>query len=229
VFDRCAFHAESLAQPRPRNIDGFDTINVDDFRLTNSNITVDGDCFAAKSNTSNLFIENVWCEDSHGISMGSIGNSPGVRDYIQNVFVRGVTLNNGVNGLVLKTSAGRTKGYGIIKNVTFEDIRIYNTDRPLVLDQCYETERQECATYPSQVNISDISFRRIQGTSSGKAGNIVGSLICATGAECKNFDLQNIDISPGDQIRSGDIACDGIKGNPGTVLPCRSSRELPGS
>jgi galacturan 1,4-alpha-galacturonidase len=190
---------------------------------------VDGECFAAKSNSSNVLLDNVWCEESRGISMGTIGEYPGTADYIQNVQVRGVTLNNGQNGLTIKTSAGRNKGYGLISNVTFEDTRIYNTDRPIVLDQCYETEQQECATYPSRVNISDISFRRIQGTSSGTKGNVVGDLVCSRGAECKNFEMQGVDIrSPADSNRTGDIACDGIKAMPNVMMPCRPSRDLQG-
>jgi galacturan 1,4-alpha-galacturonidase len=235
-FDRCTFYAKSLSKARPKNTDGFDTYNVDGFRLTNSRLTVDDDCFSAKPNTTNVLVENVWCDGSHGVSMGSIGQYPGVLDYISNVMVRNVTLLNGQNGARLKAWAGKDKGYGYIKNITFQDLAIENTDQPIVLDQCYfNVKGKECLKYPSKVNISDIKFINIHGTSSAKRGCVVGSLKCSPAAECKNIELQNIDLrspleedndeeaKPTGKGAKGKIICDGIVGPRGLGVDCVSS------
>jgi galacturan 1,4-alpha-galacturonidase len=239
-FDRCTFYAKSLTEARPKNTDGFDTYNVDGFRLSNSRLTVDDDCFSPKPNSTNMLVENTLCDGSHGVSMGSIGQYPGVMDYISNVIVRNVTLINGQNGARLKAWAGKDKGYGYIKNITFQDLTIENTDQPIVLDQCYfNIKQQECAEYPSRVNISDIKFINIHGTSSGKKGCVVGSLKCSPTAECKNIALQNINLrTPAEEeydedtsfwertSRKGQIVCDGITGLRDFGVGCASSSAL---
>jgi galacturan 1,4-alpha-galacturonidase len=67
--------------------------------------------------------------------MGSIGQYPGVKDYISNAWIENVTLLNGENGARLKAWAGPNVGYGYIDNITYKDIHIENTDHPVVLDQ----------------------------------------------------------------------------------------------
>jgi galacturan 1,4-alpha-galacturonidase len=157
--------------------------------------------------------------------MGSIGQYPGVLDYISNVYVHNVTLVNGQNGARLKAWAGRDKGYGYIRNVTFDDLTIQNTDRPIGLDQCYiNVTPQDCAAYPSRVNISDIKFLHIRGTSSGARDSTVGSLKCSPAAECKDIVLEDINLrSPEDLSKNGNIVCEGIKGKVGI---CKSEAEV---
>lgn len=65
--------------------------------------------------------------------MGSIGQYPGVKDYISNAWIENVTLLNGENGARLKAWAGPNVGYGYIDNITYKDIHIENTDHPIVL------------------------------------------------------------------------------------------------
>jgi galacturan 1,4-alpha-galacturonidase len=222
AFDRCRFDAFSTNKNRPKNTDGFDTLNVDGFRVTNTEIDVGDDCVSPKPNTTNIHIENVWCNNTHGVSMGSIGQYPGTLDYITNAYIKNVTLLNGQTGARLKAWAGPNVGYGYIRNITYEDITIRNTDQPIVLDQCYINIKPDiCQKYPSKVNISDIRFINIRGTSSGKRGNTVVNLKCSPGAECKNIELKNVSIdSPKGK---GVVVCDNING--GIGAPCVSSAE----
>ena len=46
--------------------------------------------------------------------MGSIGQYPGVLDYIENAYIRNVTMLNAENGARLKSWAGEDVGYGIV-------------------------------------------------------------------------------------------------------------------
>ena len=82
-------------QSNPANTDGFDSLIVDNFRATNMRIDVGDDCFSPKSNTSNIFVQNMWCNNTHGVSMGSIGEYSGEMDFIENVYIENVTLLNG--------------------------------------------------------------------------------------------------------------------------------------
>lgn len=220
AFDHCRFAAFSMNGNPPKNTDGFDTFNVDGFRVTNTEVDVGDDCISPKPNTTNIHIENVWCNNTHGVSMGSIGQYPVTLDYISNAYIKNVTLLNGQTGARLKAWAGPNVGYGYIKNITYEDITIKNTDQPIVLDQCYFNVKPDvCSKYPSKVNITDIRFVNVQGTSSGKKGNAAVSLKCSPGAECNNIQLSNINLS--NPKGRGVIFCDNIRG--GVGMPCVSS------
>ncbi|KAF2674888.1 glycoside hydrolase family 28 protein [Microthyrium microscopicum] len=222
TFDRTNFLAKSTTKARPHNTDGFDTFNVDGFRLTNSRLEVDDDCYSAKPNTTNVHIENVWCKGTHGVSMGSIGQYPGVLDYITNVFVKNVTFVGGQNGARIKAWAGEHVGYGYVKNITFTDLDMQGVDQPIVLDQCYINIKPDvCRKFPSKVNTDGVKFINIKGTSSGKR-DWVGSLKCSTTAECKNIEIRNVEITNPKKGGKGVITCDGIKNVTGSCQAPKS-------
>ncbi|KAI9369155.1 putative exopolygalacturonase B [Aspergillus egyptiacus] len=217
-FDDIFINAFSTnASAEPKNSDGFDSINTNGLRVTNTRVDVGDDCFSPKPNTSNIFVQNLWCNNTHGVSMGSIGQYPGVLDIIEHAYIENVTLLNGENGARIKAWAGEGVGYGRVNNITYKNIRIENTDLPIVLDQCYfNIEDDECAAFPSKVNVTNIVFENIYGTSSGNEGDIVAELICSPGAVCEGIELRDINIySP------GVVVCDGIHG--GVGVECKSS------
>ncbi|OAK98543.1 glycoside hydrolase family 28 protein [Phaeosphaeriaceae sp. SRC1lsM3a] len=222
VFDNVYIDAVSTnASSLPKNTDGFDSLNVDGLTVTNTRVNVGDDCFSPKPNTTNIFVKNLWCNGTHGVSMGSIGQYPGVKDYISNAWLENITLINGQNGARLKAWAGPNVGYGYIDNITYKDVHIENTDAPIVLDQCYfNVNETTCAKYPSQVNITNVNFINIYGSSSGKSGNVVADLTCSPGATCDGIHLERINLtSPkgGKPI----VVCENIKGDIG--VPCASA------
>jgi galacturan 1,4-alpha-galacturonidase len=194
--------------------------------VTNTRVNVGDDCFSPKPNTTNIFVQNLWCNGTHGVSMGSIGQYPGVKDYISNAYIQNVTLLNGQNGARLKAWAGPDVGYGYIDNITYEDIWIENTDNPIVLDQCYfNVNETECAAFPSQVNITNVKFMNVKGSSSGKEGRVVADLTCSPGATCSGIHLEGIEItSPAGSPSL--IVCDNIQG--GIGVECVGSGEVDG-
>lgn len=112
-------------------------------------------------------------------------------------------------------------GYGRVNNITYKDIHVENTDYPILLDQCYfNIPAEECSNYPSQVNITNIVFENVYGTSSGSEGDVVADLICSPNAVCEDIQLEDIDISPpnGDE---GVVVCEGIAG--GVGVECQAS------
>lgn len=153
--------------------------------------------------------------------MGSIGQYPGVMDYISNAWLENITLLNGQNGARLKAWAGPNVGYGYIDNITYKDVHVENTDQPIVLDQCYFNINQTaCAKYPSNVNITNVNFINVDGMSSGKAGKVVADLTCSPGATCTGIRLDNINITSPKGSPS-QIVCENIKGDIG--VPCISA------
>lgn len=221
-FDSFSTNASSL----PKNTDGFDTLNVDGLSVTNTEVNVGDDCFSPKPNTTNIFVQNLWCNGTHGVSMGSIGQYPGVKDYISNAYMENITLLNGQNGARLKAWAGPDVGYGYIDNITYENVHIENTDNPVVLDQCYfNVNTTTCAAYPSKVNITNVVFKNIYGSSSGKQGRVVADLTCSPGATCSGIHLEDINLtSPAGS--PSQIVCQNIKGDIG--VPCIPASEADG-
>lgn len=216
VFDNIYIDAVSTnASSLPKNTDGFDSLNVDGLTVTNTRVNVGDDCFSPKPNTTNIFVKNLWCNGTHGVSMGSIGQYKGVKDYISNAWIENVTLLNGQNGARLKAWAGPDAGYGYIDNITYKDIIIENTDAPVVLDQCYfNINETTCAKYPSNVNITNVNFINISGSSTGKNGKVVADLTCSPGATCNGIHLENINITSPKGSPS-QIVCENIKGDIG--------------
>lgn len=210
-----------MPQSLPKNTDGFDSLNTDGLTVTNTRVNIGDDCFSPKPNTSNIYVENLWCNGTHGVSMGSIGQYPGVLDYIENAFIKNVTLLNGQNGARLKAWAGPNVGYGRISNITFQDFVIHNTDNPIVVDQCYfNVNASTCAAYPSRVNITDVLFENFSGDSSGKEGKVVADLTCSPAAVCEDIQLENVVLtSPAGE--PPEYICNGISG--GIGVPCTST------
>lgn len=90
-----------------------------------------------------------------------------------------------------------------------------------MLDQCYfNVNDTECAKYPSHVNVTNVVFDNVYGTSSGKEGKAVVDLTCSPNAVCSNVHLSKIDLSS-PVGGPPEVICDGIQGDIGVA--CKSS------
>ena len=70
----------------------------------------------------------MYCNGSHGISVGSLGQYYGETDIVANIYVSNISMNNAQNGARIKVFPGSndTKsisggGSGYVKNITFMD------------------------------------------------------------------------------------------------------------
>ncbi|EPE28796.1 Pectin lyase-like protein [Glarea lozoyensis ATCC 20868] len=217
VYDNVIIENVSSNKNLPKNTDGWDSYNVDGLTVRNAWVNIGDDCFSPKPNTSNILVENLYCNGTHGVSMGSIGQYAGVKDYIYNAWIENVIMLNAQNGARLKGWAGPNVGYGYIQNVTFKNFYNYNVDWPIVLDACYfNVNASTCAAYPSRVDMKDIHFQNFTGSSSGVNGRKVAKLTCSPNAVCSNIKLDDIDLtSP--KGSPPVIVCDGIQGSVGVA------------
>jgi galacturan 1,4-alpha-galacturonidase len=94
VYDNVIIENLSSNENLPKNTDGWDSYNVDGLTVRNAWVNIGDDCFSPKPNTSNIFVSNIYCNGTHGISMGSIGQYEGVKDYIENAYVENVIMLN---------------------------------------------------------------------------------------------------------------------------------------
>lgn len=184
-------YSRSTSKNSASNLDGWDTYRSDNIVIQNSYLDHDDDCVSFKPNSTNILIQGLVCNSSHGISVGSLGQYPGVFDVVENLFVYNVSLSNATDGARLKVWPGADVekppgwigggGAGIVRNVTYDTFYNVNNDGAIKIDQCYgAVSAAECEADPSLVILTDVTFRNFFGTTSKKFDPVVGSLICSS-------------------------------------------------
>jgi len=182
------------------NTDGWDIYRSSQIYIHDCTIVNDDDCVSFKPNTTYATVENLFCNGSHGISVGSLGQYYGETDIVANVYVNNITLVNTEYGARIKVFGGSNDtnsisggGSGYVNNITFENMVVQNTDTPIYLTQCYEGTTTQCTEHPATLQISDVHYINISGTASGKTPNgTVVELECS--AECVNITATGIDL-----------------------------------
>jgi len=192
VYNNININAVSNSSHGPANTDGWNVYRSDSVTIKNSVIVNGDDCVAFKPNATNVLVENLDCTGSHGISVGSLGQFPGVFDIVQNVTSRNIKMTSAQNGARIKAWAGPNVGSGIVKNITFENFVESAVDHPVVIDQCYMTAAPVCAQFPSNTFIQDVVFRNISGTSTGA---VVAALTCSPDGRCNNVEVDDLNLT----------------------------------
>jgi galacturan 1,4-alpha-galacturonidase len=224
TFDNIDLHSIQSDGSQAQNTDGWDIYRSDSVSITNSHIVNGDDCVSFKPNTTNALVQNLYCQGSHGISVGSLGQYAGVTDVGANVLVKNVTMVNAENGARIKAfggsaSATSTKGggSGYVKNITFQDFTVQNVDLPVVIDQCYETSATTCASYPSKVTISDVHYINVTGTG-GKSKEVV-TLVCSD--VCQNITAKGTHLVG--TSGSSEYFCTNIASTTSLDFPCTAA------
>ncbi len=70
------------------------------------------------------------------------------------------------------------------------------------------------------MNVTNIVFENVSGTSSGAEGDVVAELICSPNAVCEGIELKNIDLAT-PEGEEGVVVCEGVTG--GVGVECQSS------
>ncbi|KAF6828031.1 exopolygalacturonase [Colletotrichum plurivorum] len=207
----------------PKNTDFFDSLDVQDVRIERVWVNIDDDCFSPKSNNTNLYVNTMYCNGTHGQSIGSLGQYPGEMSFVKDVHIENVWMLNGdYSGARIKTWAGPNVGYGYVENITYKNFWLARMDYGIILDSCYfNINETTCEQYPSGMNVSNVSFENFSGYTSGIYGNAVAKLTCSTNpdAVCHNIKIKDFNVtSPcgGEPV----VICDGIDGELG--IPCVS-------
>jgi galacturan 1,4-alpha-galacturonidase len=125
------------ATSRPKNTDFFDSLNVERVRIERAWVDIGDDCFSPKSNATDVYVNTMYCNGTHGQSMGSIGQYKGEKSFIKDVHIENVWMLNGQHSARLKTWAGEDAGYGFVDNVTFKNFWNGNNEYAAFLDSCY--------------------------------------------------------------------------------------------
>lgn len=159
--------------------------------IQNSHIEHDDDCVSFKPNSTNIIVQGLVCNSSHGISIGSLAQYPGVVDLVENLIIYNNTLSNATDSARIKIWVGLgavTKpgwigggGLGFVRNVTYENFRVDRNDAALKIDQCYgAVNASTCLDFPSTLIMENVLFKDFYGTTSKAGDPTVGSLICSS-------------------------------------------------
>nr|POE80714.1 exopolygalacturonase [Quercus suber] len=110
---------------------------------------------------------------------------------VSGIRVTGATLSNTKNGVRIKAWPASTSG--VASNIHFEDVVVKNVANPILIDQNY-CPNSQCSDEesPSKVKISNVSFKKIRGTSSTKEAM---NLICSKSVPCQHVVLSDIDLA----------------------------------
>ncbi|KAK9993956.1 hypothetical protein SO802_023659 [Lithocarpus litseifolius] len=200
------------------NTDGIDISTSSNIEVLNTVMETGDDCIAINGGSSNITISGVACGPGHGISIGSLGKN-GAFDTVEEVHMRNCTFKGTQNAARIKTWQG---GKGYARKISYENIQIINSQNPIIIDQNYNPYSLN-ANAQSAVEISDVTFRNVYGTS---VDEIAIDLVCSDHFGCSNIVLNNIDIKsaiPGKQTIS---RCNNAHGSTLSlctpIVPCLS-------
>lgn len=123
------------------------------------------DCVAFKANSTNIIVQGLQCNGSHGISVGSLGEEKLEIDIVENIYVYNVTLSQGTSGAAIRFKADSNipptdpsytdgGGPGYIRNVTYDTFHVVNDPYSIEITQCYNSKNETyCNDYPVSLGI----------------------------------------------------------------------------
>lgn len=147
--------------------DGWDTYRSSNIIIQDSIINNGDDCVSFKPNSSEILVQNLHCNGSHGISVGSLGQYVGEVDIVENVLVHlpiplhpiipltnlmirqvtNITMTNASDMARIKVWPGSPAalsgdlqgggGSGRVSNITYTSMAITNVDYAVEITQCY--------------------------------------------------------------------------------------------
>nr|XP_043620068.1 exopolygalacturonase-like [Erigeron canadensis] len=182
-------HLTITAPGNSRNTDGIHLARIKGLNITNSVIKTGDDCISFGDGASNIRVDKVTCGPGHGISIGSLGKFPNEQP-VQGVWVKDCTLIGTDNGVRIKSWPAAEPG--IVNDVHFEDIIMEKVANPIIIDQNYCPGHACKKGGPSKVKISNVSYRKIKGSSSTK---VAVKFDCSAGSPCNNVELADINLT----------------------------------
>ncbi|PKU75476.1 Polygalacturonase [Dendrobium catenatum] len=190
VIHRCD-NVNLVGPKRSPNTDGIHVQMSTNVYIRNTRIKTGDDCISIGPGTSALWIERVICGPGHGISIGSLGKDEGLKEGgVQNVTVQIIEFVGSENGLRIKTWGSNVEGY--VRGIIFKHVVMNNVMNPIIIDQNYCPHNQNCPHKDSGIQISDVEYKNIEGTS---ASPIAIKLDCSPTNPCKGLGMSNIKLT----------------------------------
>ncbi|XP_074312634.1 putative polygalacturonase At1g80170 isoform X2 [Silene latifolia] len=170
------------------NTDGIHISASTNVEVRDSTINAGDDCVSIVSNSSRVMVTNIVCgPGTHGISIGSLGKWNEWSE-VHDVMVDGAYLSNTQNGVRVKTWQG---GSGFATKIIFKNVWMENVTNPILVDQYYCDAPDPCQNQTANVNVNDISFVGIKGTSASEEAI---RFACSDTIPCQQLYLEDIQL-----------------------------------
>ncbi|QDS70489.1 Exopolygalacturonase [Venturia effusa] len=209
LFSNITVFGDSKSKAPAKNTDGWDIYRSDNIVIQKSNINNGDDCVAFKPNSTNILVQNMICNGSHGISVGSLGQYAKEIDIVENVLVYNTSLSEASDGARIKVWPNSPAalsgdlqgggGTGRVNNITYDTMKVTNVDYAIEITQCYgQKDLKLCNADPSKLTISNVVMKNIFGTSSKKYSPISGYIVCSSPKVCTNIAVSEINVKAPD-------------------------------
>ncbi|KAI7746171.1 hypothetical protein M8C21_016249, partial [Ambrosia artemisiifolia] len=170
------------------NTDGIHIGSSTKINIRDSIISTGDDCVAIIAGSRDISVTRVHCGPGHGFSIGSLGKSHN-KEIVSGIVIQNSTLHRTQNGLRIKTWAPSLPS--LASDIMFDDITMVDVNNPIFIDQQY-CPRPPCnAKAQSNVQIKNVTFRKVRGTSSSK---VAVKLQCSKHVPCEGVKLVNINL-----------------------------------
>ncbi|XP_074320481.1 polygalacturonase-like [Silene latifolia] len=195
------------------NTDGIHITNTQNILVTSAVIGTGDDCISIVNGSRKVRGMNIRCGPGHGISIGSLGDANS-EAHVTDVEIKGATLSGTTNGLRIKTWQG---GSGVASNIRFENVEMSNVNNPIIIDQNYCDQAEPCKQQASAVQVRDVVYRNIRGTTSSNPALIFN---CSQTYPCRGIVLQDVIIHNTQTTTTPQASCDNVQlSDLGTVSP----------
>ncbi|XP_071720675.1 polygalacturonase QRT2-like isoform X2 [Rutidosis leptorrhynchoides] len=202
-----------IAPAKSPNTDGIHISGSQNVRVFNSVVRTGDDCVSIVSGSTNIVIKEIKCGPGHGISIGSLGKNNS-DDKVSNILVDNAIISNTTNGVRIKSWQG---GSGYARNIKFQNIMMHNVTNPILIDQNYCDQKEACQEQYSAVQIQNVVYRNISGTTNSK---LAINFDCSKTFPCQSISLDNIALNRVGAEENMKASCSNVKLNTiGTVTP----------
>ncbi|KDR70187.1 hypothetical protein GALMADRAFT_890769 [Galerina marginata CBS 339.88] len=162
--------------------DGIDISGVNHW-VHDVEVTNRDECVTIKNPAHHFLIENIWCNQSGGSAIGSLGTNTN----ITNIVYRYVYTNGGNQALMIKSNGGS----GFVKDVIFENFLSRGTAYTLNIEQYWAS----IATIPGPgVLLENIRFQNWDGIAVNGTQRAPIQILCADGAPCTGITVENVKL-----------------------------------
>ncbi|OWM86971.1 hypothetical protein CDL15_Pgr016007 [Punica granatum] len=195
-----------IAPAESPNTDGIHVALSENIKIQNSTIATGDDCISLGPGSKKVEVLRVKCGPGHGISIGSLGKS---HPYdVSGITVRNSRFDGTDNGLRIKTWAPSLKSK--VHDIIFEDVIMNNVRNPILIEQQYCPSGNCDKSKASSVQIQDVWFKHIRGTSQSQAAV---NLQCSSLYPCKNINLADINLSYKGLKGAANATCLNVQGS----------------
>lgn len=193
AYTDVTLYAVSASENVAKNTDGWDVGPATDVTISGAKVTNDDDCVAFKSGANRVAVTDITCTGSHGLSIGSLGESG--NDTVENIYVSGATMINSTKAAGIKLYPGGTEyGTSYVSNVTYANVVVQDCEYAFQVQSCYGSETDYCDEYPSTATLSGIVVNSVSGTISGSDAM---NIDCPADGTC-GITMSDIDVTAAD-------------------------------